>query len=38
MTKTLNRLRDEAYQNSVEHGFHDSDKEVIHLSTGSKFT
>lgn len=34
MTKTLNRLRDEAYQNSVEHGFHDSDKEVMKTMAG----
>lgn len=26
MNKTLNQLRDEAYQNSVQHGFHDADK------------
>lgn len=26
MAKTLNQLRDEAYQNAKQHGFHDSDK------------
>ena len=25
--KNINQLRDEAYQNSVDHGFHDVDKE-----------
>jgi NTP pyrophosphatase (non-canonical NTP hydrolase) len=34
MTKTLNRLRDEAYQNSVEHGFHDSDNEMMKTMAG----
>lgn len=32
--KTLNQLRDEAYQNSVEHGFHDFDKEFSKTSEG----
>ena len=32
--KTLNQLRDEAYQNAAEHGFHDSDKEVMKTMAG----
>ena len=34
MTKTLNRLRNEAYQNAKQHGFHDSDYEVIKTMAG----
>lgn len=34
MNKTLNQLRDEAYQNSVEHGFHDSDRQVSETKVG----
>lgn len=34
MNKTLNQLRDEAYKNSVEHGFHDSDKELEKTNYG----
>lgn len=34
MSKTLNKLRDEAYQNSVEHGFHDSDRQVSETKVG----
>ena len=34
MTKTLNRLRNEAYQNAKQHGFHDSDNEVIKTMAG----
>ena len=34
MTKTLNRLRNEAYQNAKQHGFHDPDNEVIKTMAG----
>lgn len=34
MKKTLNQLRDEAYKNSVEHGFHDADKEFSISKSG----
>lgn len=34
MNKTLNQLRDEAYQNSVEHGFHDSDWQISKTKDG----
>ena len=34
MNKTLNQLRDEAYQNAKQHGFHDSDKEVMKTMVG----
>ena len=30
----MNQLRDEAYQNAVEHGFHDSDTEISRTSEG----
>ena len=34
MTKTLNQLRDEVYQNSADHGFHDADKEFSKTNEG----
>lgn len=34
MTKTLNQLRDEAYQNANKHGFHDVDKEFSKTNEG----
>ena len=34
MIRTLNQLRDEAYQNASKHGFHDSDRKVSETKFG----